>query len=498
MFIKKLLGYLSDVFLFSLIFFIAGIFLGNFFVIKAFYIFCFILFLIFLFLACNRQKKYFKYILIICIFFAVGIFRIGLAENKCNKDSICYFNDRQVKFIANVYEVSTKTSSQQLKVSAKASINGVKTENLTGNVLVNLPLYPKYNYGDLLILNCKLKTPEIFEDFNYSKFLATKNIHSICSFAQIAKIDSNRGFILKSLILKIKDKLSISLKNSISEPQSSILRAMILNDSGDIPAEWNNVFSKLGLTHIIAISGSHITIITLLIMYLAIAIGLSRPKAFWVALGVIAVYVIMIGFPASAVRAAIMGILFIYAQKIGRKSSSTSMILLAASIMLLFNPLLLLYDAGFQLSFVAVIGLIYLSPLFSNWLKAIPNFFQAREMLVATLAAQLMTLPLIFYHFGFFSPISVLANLLILPIIPFLTIFALSNAIVGALIPTLGTLMGYVSWLFTSYWIQISILIEKINLYSFNFKINWFAVLISYISIGFLIFKVRNVIKNKF
>jgi competence protein ComEC len=97
-------------------------------------------------------------------------------------------------------------------------------------------------------------------------------------------------------------------------------------------------------------------------MFLAIALGLARPKAFWVAFIGIVIYVVMIGFPASAVRAAIMGILAIYAQKIGRSSSMMSLIVLAAAIMLALNPLLLLYDVGFQLSFLAVIGLIYFSP----------------------------------------------------------------------------------------------------------------------------------------
>jgi competence protein ComEC len=117
-------------------------------------------------------------------------------------------------------------------------------------------------------------------------------------------------------------------------------------------------------------------------------------------------------------------------------------------------------------------------------------------MLSATLAAQLMTMPLIVFQFGRFSPISILANILILPIIPFLTVFVLLNSIVGAIFSVLGGVMGWVSWLFTSYWLEVSVLMEKINFFSLNFKITWWEVVICYIVIGIWIFRIKNKRKN--
>jgi len=368
-------------------------------------------------------------------------------------------------------------------------MSGNNIYQVKGNLILNQPLYPHYDYGDVLIINCPLSTPKKFEDFDYGKYLAAKKIYSTCGYGEVRIIDSGNGFWPKEIILKIKSRLSDGLKSSISEPQSSIIRAMILNETGSIPKQWNDLFSDLGLTHIIAISGSHITIIVSLIMYLAIALGFSRPKAFWAALFGIIIYVAMVGFPASAVRAAIMGILVIYAKKIGRPNSAFGLIILAASLMLALNPFLILYDVGFQLSFLAVIGLIYLGPIVENWFKKIPDFWQMREMLSVTISAMLMTLPLIIFQFGRFSPISILANILILPIIPFLTVFALLNAIISSLIPFLGNIMGWVTWIFTSYWLSVSYLVNKVNFLSFNFKISWLIVLICYALIGYLIFR---------
>jgi competence protein ComEC len=334
-----------------------------------------------------------------------------------------------------------------------------------GKIIVNAGLFPAYEYGDKLQLNCYLKKPDKINDFDYGRYLKGKNFFALCSFADIKVINKNKGNIIKTIALKVRDQLSLSLKKSIKEPQSALLRAMILNETGEIPQEWNDIFSRLSLTHIIAISGSHITIIVSLIMYLAIAFGMFRKKAFWIATGGIIFYIVMIGFPASALRAAIMGIMVIYAQRIGRLSSALNLIIIAAAIMLIFNPFLLLYDAGFQLSFLAVIGLIYVSPILEKVLIKLPDFLNLKEMLIATLSAQAATMPLIIFVFGHFSLLSILANLLILPIIPFLTVFVILNSIIGIFFPFLGNIMGWVSWIFASYWLEVARLISKINFF---------------------------------
>jgi len=97
--------------------------------------------------------------------------------------------------------------------------------------------------------------------------------------------------------------------------------------------------------------------------------------------------------------------------------------------MLIFNPLLLTLDAGFQLSFAAVLSIIYLKPIFDNWLEKLPNPFSLRDILTLTLAAQVGVLPILVWHFGQISLISPLANLLIVPFLPFLMIGGLIIAI---------------------------------------------------------------------
>lgn len=490
--VKQVFSEKSNVFLVCLIAFIVGIFAGNFFIWDGFYLLCLLLSLALalFFLWHNRQARV---IVLLSLFLVLGLWRIQVSAPSCHDrpELLCHYNGQEVKFIATIIDDKVSIGKQTLQLASSRVIFDSKAYAAKGKALISQPLYPQYSYGDMVMVSCPLGMPKPSEDFDYGKYLQSKGIESFCPYGDVRKISEGGGNPVKAAILGLRSAMSEALKSSVSEPESSILRAMILNETGDIPVEINERFSNLGLTHIIAISGSHITIIVTLIMYLAIALGLSRPRAFWAAAVGIAVYVAMVGSPASAVRAAVMGILVIYAQKSGRGTSAGRLIVLAAAVMLAANPMLLVYDAGFQLSFMAVLGLVYFSPLLEKLLARIPETFQLREMLSATLSAQAMTLPLIVYQFGRFAPVSILANILILPVIPFLTVFALVNALVGAIIPPLGMLMGWVSWLFTWYWLWISQLMQKVNYLPLAAEIGWPVLVVSYVAICLLIFKFR-------
>ena len=125
-----------------------------------------------------------------------------------------------------------------------------------------------------------------------------------------------------------------------------------------------------------------------------------RKSVMWV---LIAFFIIMTGFQSSAVRAGIMGGLFLLGQYLGRMSVSSRSIVIAAALMLAHNPLLLKLDVGFQLFFLAMIGIIYLMPVFQDWFRKIPAMFQLRNILAMTLSAQIFTLPILIYNFGYLS-----------------------------------------------------------------------------------------------
>jgi len=222
-------------------------------------------------------------------------------------------------------------------------------------------------------------------------------------------------------------------------------------------------------------------IISEIMMFVLIALGLWRKHAFWFVLVLIFLFILMVGAPASAVRAGIMGAILLYAQKIGRLSNASRIMVFAAAIMLVFNPLLLRYDVGFQLSFLAVFGLIYLKPILDELiLKKIKKeeLSGLLQIITTTLAAQVAVLPVLIYNFGRISFISPLTNVLIVPFIMFLTIIGLIFMGGTIILGFLGKILVWPAYFGIAYVLKI---IEWFS------RIPWAAKEISDVHWGFLI-----------
>jgi len=211
-------------------------------------------------------------------------------------------------------------------------------------------------------------------------------------------------------------------------------------------------------------------------MAIGIALGLWRKQAYYLVITALILFTFFTGATASVTRAAVMGFLALTAQYWGRMSRIFSAIVFAAAVMLLFNPYVLFWDAGFQLSFLALIGLVYLSPILkdviarspivhwgdvaissnSSRIKSLLNRGIAAlvslarndtltETLFATLSAIIATFPLILYQFGRFSIIAPLVNILVLWIIPYLMLFGFLSLIISFVIFPLGQLLTYLA-----------------------------------------------------
>jgi len=302
----------------------------------------------------------------------------------------------------------------------------IKTE--TGKILVSTGNYPQYFYGDVLKIKGKLEEPKVFDEFNYKNYLAKEGIYAVSYWPKIEISERDKGNPIFGAILKFKNKTTDSIEKIMPFPEVSLLEGVILGNKQIFSEDLKNSLNITGTSHIVAISGMNIVIISEIMMFVLIAIGLWRKHAFWFVLALIFLFILMVGAPASAVRAGIMGAILLYAQKIGRISSASRIMIFAAAIMLIFNPLLLRYDVGFQLSFLAVFGLIYLKPILDELiLKKIKKeeLDAIIQIITTTLAAQIAVLPVLIYNFGRISFISPLTNILIVPLIPFLTAIGL-------------------------------------------------------------------------
>lgn len=288
--------------------------------------------------------------------------------------------------------------------------------SVEGKILVNLPLYPRVYYGDYLFLNCRLEKPPVFTDFDYAAFLAARGIGAVCSWPKVLNLKKkeSRHDIISSLFTG-KRKVLQKINQSLPEPAAGLAAALLLGYKKTLfPAE-NLLWQKAGLSHLIAISGGHISLFLGLIISLFIYLGCNKRHALWPALLLAGVYVLLTGVQASALRSLLMGGIILYAWRRGRLSSAWGPLLLAAVIMLWQNPDLWRQDLGFQLSFLAVAGMIAFYPLFYNFFE---YYFHSRflrplfEAFSLSLSAQLLVWPLLAWKSGGVSIIAPLTNVL--------------------------------------------------------------------------------------
>ena len=355
-------------------------------------------------------------------------------------------------------------------------------------ILINSPIYPEFHYGDKIKLNCILEIPKSFspasdqkKEFDYQMYLAKDKIFYLCKKPQITFISGGGNESYKT-ILKIKNKFGESMEKFIPAPESGLLFGILLGGDNKLSKEVQEYFSQTGMTHIVAVSGYNVTIVAEYLMLAGILLGLWRRQAFWFAVIGIILFVIMTGFPSSAVRAGIMGVLLIWAMKNGRLANSQNAIIFSAAIMLLINPLLLRWDIGFQLSFLATMGIVFLYPFLEKRLVLKNKVFGIWEILFLSISAQIFVLPIILYNFGRLSIISPLANILVLPIVPITMLLGFVSSILGIFSNFLGTIFSWLTYLPLKYTISTIGFLARLPFSSVEIKnFSWWCVLLWYI-----------------
>ncbi len=336
--------------------------------------------------------------------------------------------DRQYSFIAEIIDWDKKLNGWQLVVLPK------DLNDFYGKVLVNVELYPEYEPQQIIRINCRLRQPEpIASDngrlFFYDKYLAKDGIFATCYWPQVESIGKNNNFL--SRLWSTQEFFLNNLNKNLVEPAGSLAKAMFFDQRREMSKRLQVVFSQTGLSHVVAISGSHIVIIVWLLEIFLLTF-FYRQQVVWLIASIIIIYLWLIGFPSAAVRSAIMVGLMMLGPYLGRQSASIYGLLLTADILVWWHPYALIYDIGFQLSFLAVAGLIFYSRWWGDKLKFITERWKLREMVSVTLAAQMFVWPLIVYYFGIFSVVSVLANIFILPLLPMILLLGLSLALLGS------------------------------------------------------------------
>lgn len=409
---SKFFFYLSLVFLFSTI---LAVLKPEFLILKAEF-----LYLALFFILISFSWRYFLFLTIIFLsLWRVSVF--SAAEFKVKNNFVF---SQTYQYQAKVLEANKRLADWQLVVEPK------DLANFDGKILVFVPLYPEYQVNDVLELTCKIFAPEKIvssgRSFAYDKYLAQNKIFAQCFRPQIKKINQTSNL---SSFLKLRQYFWQNLNIYLREPASSLAKAMLLDDRGEISQETKNDFARTGLSHLIAISGSHLVIIIWLVENLLFIFGLARKQIFYAIIFTLFFYLALIGFPASASRSVLMAIVALLGPFLGRKILSINNLLLSVVILTFINPYSLLYDIGFQLSFLAVLGLLNYTEWWQAKLIFLPKYF--KETISVTLAAQTFVWPLIVYNFQLFSLVTLLANVLLLPFFPPLLAYGLLTMFFG-------------------------------------------------------------------
>jgi len=324
--------------------------------------------------------------------------------------------------------------------------------------IIRIPRYPEFHYGECMIFSGKLSSSRD----------VTPNLRSLMRAKEVSyygKIFSVTGFEcpkrpsypekIAGNLYQIQRAARNNIEQSLPEPGASLAAGILLGSSGVMPKDFKNSLSKTGLTHIIALSGYNISI--LLFAVVGLLVGVFGKK--WsLSLGLIFVtlFVVMTGASASLVRAALLALFVVIAKIFGREPYLPSVLTSAALVMSIDNPFVIRYDLGFQLSFLAFIGLIYLGNYYERIfarVKFIPKLLQ--KMVAETLGAQSAVIPLIIAKFGTVSLIAPLANILIVPVVPLIMAVAFVSAMLGFISPVFSNSVGLILWLLGQYVIRL-------------------------------------------
>jgi len=430
---------------------------------------------------------------LIIIFLFFGLWRYSVSLPPDTPDKIWHYNGQQISFSGIITkEPDIRQDKQKLEITA--SFSSTLKNNISGRILITTNLYPAFKYGDELAITCELQAPEKFNDFAYDRYLARYDIYSVCYYPKIEKLAAGKGNWLYSKIFTLKDKLINIIDFGLGEPAVSLARPIVFGGQRGLADNIRQQFSQTGLTHIMAVSGFNTTILSAIVLGFLLAVGLDRRRAFYLSIIFLLIYIILVGAPASAMRAGIMSFLVLWALHLGRLNKITNAIVLAGAILLLFNPKILRDDIGFQLSFLAVLGLIYCYPLIDKFLEKIkiPRLYGLRDILSLTLGAQIFTWPIMAYNFSQISLIAPLANVLVIWLIPFLTVAIIVALPLSFLLPGLASLFFLPSLISANYIFGVVKILSRVP-YAY-WEIGywpWGVLAVYYLGVIFIIIKLQ-------
>lgn len=434
-----------------------------------------------------RVKKI-RVVALFLLFILLGFWRVAEITPKNNPGWLNFYIGQDATMKVRVLEEPKVSGKFQQMVAEPID------SNIKGNLQISTNQFPKYHFGDTLAVSGKFTGIDKKSE-QYRGYFMSQNILAFMQFPKIQKAPpvssgfwDNLYFRIRKPLVNIRLRYEEMIARLLPEPQAGLLSGILLGSRADLSTELLSWLSATGTTHIIALSGYNITIVAMFMSVLTR--HTSRRLAF--ALPVIGIlgFVLATGLAASIIRAAIMGFLLLLASRVGRQSDALVSVLFASSVMVFVTPNILLFDVGFQLSFAAVCGILFLAPKIEKYFAFLGKNFGM--ILAATLSAQLLSWPITSYYFGKISYIAPLANLLILTSIPYLMFAGFLVATIGFISLWLAKSLSIILWAWLSYYLKVVEFLAGTRYAATNYQIRSGWLLLGYFLLMFDLLLVLN------
>ncbi len=481
--------------------FISGIALASFLHLTFWYIVTlFVLGLVCFLYGFVLEEKDKKTLFLIVIFIAgvlVGVLRVSVSD-LYSKSQLAQYENKKINIeglIVSEPDVREKNTKYTIEVN-KVFDGGEKGfTKVSEKILVSVPTYPEYSYGDIVSANVTPTVPQKIEGedgrvFDYGGYLKVRGIWYTSRYTSLVLLSSGNGNAIKTVLFKTKSAFTKSIENILPEPESSLLSGLLLGTKQSLGKDILNEFQRTGTSHIVVLSGYNIAIVAESI----INILKFLPKNVSFGFGAVGIFLftILSGGGASAWRAAIMVLVALFAKRSNRDYKASRVLGFTVVLMLAPNPLLLVFDPSFQLSVLATIGLVFVSPILEPYFKSVPEKFGLREILSTTIATQFTVLPFLIYNTGIVSLVSLPVNILILSTIPTTMFLGFLTGILGIINFYLSILPALFTYAFL--WYQLKVVHIGSSLSFGAIKLPAFspAILVGVYFVIFILFKRLN------
>ncbi len=319
--------------------------------------------------------------------------------------------------------------------------------SIGGDILVRASRTLAIVPGESIHLECLLKRPENFDDrFDYARFLATRNIVYICDTAVVHEGISQVS-VWRTKLFLWRSSVRHEIKKILPEPASGLLQGLLLGGDHTLSRSLGDDFRRAGISHVVAVSGYNMTLVASAFLVLALLVGFWRKTAVVIALLGIGLFLCLVDISAASLRAALMTGIVTAAYFLGRPNQMLHALVLVGVGMTLFNPLMVRYDVGFQLSLMATLALAVAVPWVEMFLHRLKRWQSFIALPLSTVVIGIFVDPIIAFHFGTISLMSPIANTLVLPLIPAAMFFGITLIGVGSLASFLVPLLLFPTWL---------------------------------------------------